>query len=498
MSNVVEAALGPAKSKAGTTNKPSIEVDIRGHYNAKVYTSGSHVSGHIIINCQRDTPFEAFEVLFTGTSATRLDFVQSYTTNSVRTFMKLRMPIPESDLPESRVFQAGRTYKIPFHFVVPFQLTMGACAHGCAIPAVQDQHLRLPPTIGYWEGEDQAPDMTHVEYAVKAKFNTPARTGEPKSTPVEGKKIVKVLPASPEEPPLDITRKDERYCLSKTKTFRKNLLGVKAGELTATSDQPEAIMLKADLTGASGTTAKINLEFAPAAIDSAPPKVNSVAGKIVATTFFSSNPANSLPNLGPKTTYSHNQVLTYSATTNLFNNRVDKVSWSKCRPSLPRRDSGYASEESPEEYTTESDSEGLDNGRRGSKSKSKKPQGPAIRHRASLDIPVNVPISNKKIFVPTFHNCLISRAYTLQLVLSVGPANTTMTLNVPVQLGVEKRFDLPDEELPSFESAMAQAEEDDADAYLRPRIIQIPQASLQDTSTLPGYERFRQQAVAVA
>ena len=497
MSNVVDAARGPGRPKAGgggADKKPSIDIKLAQHFSARVYTSGSTVSGHAIVKCPRDTPFESFDILFTGVAASRMDFVQSFNTNSVRTFMKLRMPIGESDLPEARLFEAGRAYHIPFHFVVPHQLTMSACNHGSVAPAVQDQHLRMPPTLGYWDGDDQAPDMTHIEYAVKAKMTFRPRAGEPKTT-VEGKKILKVLPAAAEEPPLDIAFTDERYCLSKTKPMRKNLLGPKSGELTASSSQPGAVMVHADGFGANGTTARINLEFAPASPDAAPPKINSVAGKLISTTFFGSSPTDALPNMGPKTTYSHNQVLNYSAATNLFNTRVDKVSWSEHSVAVPRRDSGYVTAGTPEETSEDDDAEAQARNRgAGSRGKNKQPQGPPVRYRAALDFPINVPVSNKKAFVPTFHNCIMSRTYTLQLVLSVGPANTTMTLLVPIQLGVERIFEPQGEELPSFESAMA---ENGIDDYLRPRLMQAPTTTVQ-RSTLPGYEESGRQYVAVA
>lgn len=482
MSNITESNRGPGRP--GNAMKSAVEIKLNQHFTSRVYTSGSTVSGSAVVKCARDTPFDGFDIYFTGVAATRLDFVQSYTTNAVRTFMKLQMPIEEEHVPENRVFKAGETYSVPFTFVVPHHLTMGACNHECPAPAVQDQHLKLPPTLGYWDGDDQAPDMTHVEYAIKAKVRGAPRTNQP----LEGKKILKVLPATEEEPPLDITFRDERYCLSKTKTFRKNLLGAKSGELTATASQPQAIMVHADGFGAHGTNAKVNLEFAPAAADAAPPKINSITGKLISTTFFGSAPSDALPNLGPKTTYSHNQVLTYSATTNLFSNKVDKLNWSEHNVTMPRRDSGSSASESPISSS--------DEGRRGSgsgsgsDSTSKKSKSLPIRHRTSLEVPFSVPVSNKRTFVPTFHNCIMSRTYVLQLVLSVGPGNTTMTLSVPLQLGVEKIFD--EEELPSFETALAQRE---ADGF-------APRMDRRDESPqrggLPGYDDLNHGSRSVA
>lgn len=491
-------AAGRVSARAKTNVSPT-EVHLDRHFSSKVYTSGSSVSGHVEIEPTRDIAFDSFEILFTGIVATRLDFVQSYTTNAVRTFMKLRMPIQESEVPAARIFKAGQTYNISFHFVVPHQLTIGACNHGPETPdLVKDQHLRLPPTMGYWDADDQAPDMTHIEYAIKARALHTPRPGAQRSLVLEGKKVIKVLAATPEDPPLGITSKDERYCMSKTKTIRKNLLSAKMGEFKAMSSEPGAIILSGDGVGASSTCARVDLEFAPATADQAPPKVNSIQGKVIATTFFGNSPQDYLPNLGSKDNYAHNGLLTYTGTHNLFNNRLDKVAWTEHNLSMPRRDSGYSTLGTPGEEPAESDEDGGYFAQGGGKGKAKKSHGPPIRHRAQLELPIAIPVSNKKIFLPSFHNCLISRTYTLQLILSVGPSNTTMTLSVPLQLGVEQRYEPQGDELPSFERAVAEAEAQAADPYWQPSHMRSHFPSTQTDSVLPGYDEIARRFVPVA
>lgn len=497
--SVMPETAGRARPRLKNNAAP-VQIHLDGHYSSKVYTSGSAVSGHVVVETMRETPFDSFEICFTGTVATRLDFVQSYTTNSVRTFMKLRMPLSDSQFPSSRVFQPGNSYKIPFHFIVPHQLTIGACNHGGETPdLVKDQHLRLPPTMGYWSADDQAPDMTHIEYAIKARAIRAARPGIPRSVIMEGKSVVKVLPATPEDPPLGITLKDERYCMSKTKTIRKKLLSTKMGELKVTSSEPGAIILSGDGAGASSTCARVDLEFAPAAADQAPPKINSVQGKVIATTFFGSTPQDCLPNLGTKDNYANNGLLTYDSTHNLFNNsRIDQVTWMERELAMQRRDSGYSTLGTPGEEPLDSDEDAGYFAPRVGKTKAKKPQGPPIRYNTQLEIPISIPVSNKKIFLPTFHNCLISRSYILQLTLSVGPSNTTITLSVPLQLGVEQRYEPQGDELPSFESALAEAEAQAADSFWQPRHIHGPSSPPRSDSVLPGYDEIARRVVPVA
>jgi hypothetical protein len=480
--------------KPGLAPKPTVEIKLDRHYKTKVYTSGSDISGCVVVKTPRDLAFDNFEIAFTGTAFTRLDFVQQYPTHTFRSFMKLRMPLTESDFPESRVFEAGKSYTIPFNFVVPHNLTISSCTHSCVSNAVKEQHLRLPPTVGFWEGDDQAPDMVHIEYAIKARaFKKPDPAAKQVKL-MEGSYTVKVLPSLPEDAPLDITFRDERYKMEKSKTIRKSLFSPKTGQMTVATAQPGAIMLSADGRDASTTHIRANLEFAPSSIDTTPPKINSISAKLQAFTFFSAIPTDDMPNLGSRSTYSTTNSLSYSATTSLFTVPVNKVSWEQVPVSGGRRDSGYSSSHLDEGC---SDSDGADGrGRRGSKSKSKKPQFAPIKHISSLNIPVSLPMSNKKFFLPTFHSCLISRTYTLQLTLNVGPTNTTMTLSIPVQVGVENIYEPHGGELPSFESVMAQDEQNDADAHLSPRLMQLPPPDTLRESVLPGYGSLQPVPVA--
>jgi hypothetical protein len=486
MSNATDAAAGRAapRSKApGAHNKPTIDIIIDRHYNSKVYTSGSTISGRAVVHPTRDVSFDFFDIVFTGIAATRLDFVQQYPSHSFRPFMKLRMPLSESDIPESRIFKAGQTYTIPFHFVVPHHLAMGACKHQCDNLAVQDQHLRLPPSVGFWGADDQAPEMAQIEYAIKARAIQGGIPGGPAATKVmEGQHVLKVLPATPEDAPLDITFRDERYSMLKSKTIRKNLFSAKTGKLSAAASQPGAIMFSADGRQSSTSHAHVGIDFLPDSPETAPPKINSVSGKLVSTTFFGAAPVDHLPNLGPRTAYHSTPCLNYTTTSNLFTTAVDKVSWQTEKLSAARRDSGYSSSHM-DDVVMENDS--------------KKSISP-FKHTTKLEIPFTVNNTNRKFFLPTFHSCLISRTYSLQLTLSVGPTNTAITLSLPLQIGVETLYEPQGGELPSFESVMAQSEGDEADGYLRPRIRRLPSDEApQVNSLLPGYDELHRRARAV-
>ncbi|KAH8172767.1 arrestin [Sarocladium implicatum] len=478
-------------------DQPSMVIKVDSHYNSKVYTSGSKITGQVEILSPQDVQFDDFEIIFTGVASTRLDFVQQFTSHSWRPFMKLRMPLEEGQIPSNGIFRARQRYTIPFNFVVPHQLTIGACSHSVVNTEVQQQHLRMPPSVGCWEYDDMAPDMAEVQYAIKARASRDFPGLEEPLKLLVAEHVLKVLPASPEEAPLDVSFRDERYKMAKSKTVRKGIFSPKTGKLLVDTAQPGAIMLSADARAASGSSARVNLQFVPDSADTAPPKINTVSAKLHAATYFSGGAVDHLPNLGSRSAYHPVPSLSYSNNITLINNKqLDNVSWKQEQVSRRHSDAGYFSSADDSTDTDENNNAGS---RRSSRNKAKSnKKTPSIRHTATVDVPFNLPTDSKKVFLPSFHNCLISRVYSLYLTLSVGPTNTTMNLVLPLQIGVETAFEPQgNEELPSFETALAQAEEEEIDnTFFQSRLMQIPQVPQQ--STLPGYEELGRRTVAVA
>lgn len=513
------------RSAAGSSNgytrklsmamKPTIEIHIDNHYRSKVYTSASTVSGHISINSHRDARFDSIQILFLGNTITRIDGVNIPQATS-HTFLKLIMPVPESCYPVPRILEAGRTYIVPFHFVVPRHLTINACNHSVSHDAVRDFHTRLPPTVGFWDRDDLAPDMSRVEYSIKARV---LREDDAEGQLVrlfEASQEIRVLPTYAAEPPLGVTPSDKLYTMSKTKTMRKTILSSRLGKVTVSASQPPAVMLSPDGRSAAATTARLDLRFEPAAGasgDCAPPRVTSVSSKITAVTYYSASGMRCLPNLGDwGRSFGYEGSGSYSNTTSLPSSSLaaPRVTWERQRPTTTttqvRRDSGYGTDApSDSDRSGEASEEG--SSRRSSttamknfarttrtatktpKSSSKAAMSACHHYTTNLQVPIQLPIE-KKAFLPTFHSCITSRAYVLWLTasLSCGGMSTNVTLGVPLQVGVESA-DPPAAEdptgLPSFETALREAE---ADAYLRPRVMSAtPTVQFHHNAALPGY-----------
>ncbi|KAK7755296.1 hypothetical protein SLS62_002802 [Diatrype stigma] len=529
------------RRKLLTATKPAIEIHIDNHYRSKVYTSASTVTGHISITAPQqqqergDVRFDSIQILLLGTTRTRIDG-HSIPQTTAHTFLKLIMPVPASHYPVPRALEAGRTYVVPFHFVVPSHLTINACAHSVANHAVRDYHTRLPPTMGSdsWDRDDLAPDMSRVEYAIKARVlrggSEEGGGGDRVVRLFEASQEIRVLPVHPAEPPLSLAQSDKLYATSKTKTMRRTILSSKMGKVTVSAAQPPAAMLSPDGREGGSTTARLDLRFEPAAgagADGAPPKVTSITSKVTAVTYFSASGVRCLPNLGDwNRSFGYEASGSYSNTTSLSSSiAAPQVVWKQQHQQLKRqttqerRDSGYGSD-TPSASGSDPDQDqwGGEASKRSSwRSSTKSIRKPAATatsptpaaYTASLQVPIQLPLE-KRMFLPTFHSCITSRAYVLWLTVSLscgGSGTSKLMLAVPLQIGVEAAEVAPPGSspgslpaaavdrtgLPSFETALREAEAE-ADEHLRPRVLSVPTVqfhrqpcSQNPAMALPGY-----------
>ncbi|KAL2016268.1 hypothetical protein VTK56DRAFT_4012 [Thermocarpiscus australiensis] len=480
--------------------KSDISVNLKDHYSSKVYTSSSPISGDVTITTRRPVRFDSVQIVLLGHTKTIFEGI-SLPQDVTHTFLKMVMPIPESSYPVPRILEPGRTYTIPFNFVIPNQLTINACNHPMLSDQLQDHHVLLPPSLGGWQRDDMAPRMVQVEYIIKARVLREDDLGGRKARVMEATQTIQVLPATPEQPPLNITDKDKLYTMSKTKTLRKNILSTKLGRLTAVADQPNPAVLSADGRRVmSHPTARVRLTFEPESPRTLPPQITAVSGKVTAHTYFSSGTISSFPNLGewnpPYLADRRGQFFT-SVGLPTFQ-LAEQPAWTPAPTVIVRRDSGYCSsssnsDSSDRELEVPSSKQKKNNNNNNNNKKKKKTnrlstsstptetttttQSP-LYHTTVLDIPFSLP-TDKKMFVPTFHSCIASRVYTLQLSLGLSTrgAAGTLTLTVPLQVAVEEGHDARERGglsalvdapgLPSFEEVAA-------DEHLRPRLLQVP------------------------
>ncbi|KAI0425179.1 arrestin [Xylaria sp. FL1042] len=464
------------------TPKLNMDIHIDNHYQSKIYTTSSTVSGHVEMNASHDVPFDKVQVLLLGTSRTRVDAINIPQATS-HTFLKLIMPLPDSYYPTTRCFDAGTTYKIPFHFVIPQHLTLNACSHRIPSDTLKEAHLRLPPSIGDWDKDDFTPHMSRVTYSLRARIYQ--KDAEGKSTKaIEASHDIKVIPMVAEDAPLNITDQDKMYVMSKSKTLRKSILSPKLGKMRVSANQPAPIMISSDGHSATPTTAQLDLVFEPSSSESQPPKVVGVSSKITAVTYYSAGGINQYPNLKDwARSFGADGRGAYSSSVPLPTAPIENASWTQHLTAQGRRDSGYGSE-------LPYDSDHSANGQPRSDNH-KRNKGAPYRYGMKVQVPVQLPVGKKQ-FVPTFHSCISSRVYVLWMTVTLSAlagTSSTIALGVPLQIGAGPRGGgrVDATGLPTFEAAMEDAALE-IDAYLRPRTMYVPDVEF--CSQLPGYSEL--------
>ena len=239
----------------------------------------------------------------------------------------------------------------------------------------------------------------------------------------EGSKKLRIIPAMEEQPPLDvIVEGDERYDykMRREKNIKKGTFKGKLGRLVVESTQPQSLKLPyargPDADCSPTTMATVNVRFDPIEESSPPPGLNTLQAKLKVATFFASVPMDEIPAKSSDFHYSSVRGI-FVETLNLSSRCLSNIEWQKHTSSnlLNRRGSGLPNP-----------SEAYNGG---------------SFYTSKIVVPVSLPTGNK-VFVPSFHSCLVSRIYALDLYLSINTPNTTVTdptlhLKLPLQVSSE-------------------------------------------------------------
>jgi hypothetical protein len=330
--------------------------------------------------------------------------------------------------------------------------------------------------------------MSKIQYAIKVRVVRNREVDNKEVILVEGLRKLCIVPAVAEEPPMSVGAGDDDYTLSKTKSLKKGVFSGKLGKITVSAAQPNAIVLPAPSSESNtpaNTMATVNLRFDPHENSSQPPRLGGLTTKLKVSTFYAARPTKAIPT--HRNTLSQFEQLrsVYDQSISLSSRCVESVAWTKHTPSpaYTRRDSASS---------TSSD-EDSDNVHASTKSKDN-----TLYYSATILVPITLPSS--KTWVPTFHNCITSRVYAIDMNLTIhtpgtGVPASSVALYLPIQIAAasnhSRRRTLTAEE--------AAAELADVDEYLRPRVIEMPSEDLRGNSVLaqtddselpPSYEAF--------
>jgi hypothetical protein len=364
-----------------------------------------------------------------------------YQPSAFQTFLKLRQPIEEASYPEPRVFQQGSLYRFPFTFVVPEQLLPQSCSHRTCNQHLQHAHTQLPPSLGdpmmASDGQslldDMAPKMSQISYMIRVTVRKSAGEDNELRTLASVAKKVRIIPASVEQPPLEIVDNLEGYCTRREKDVRRGLLRGKMGRLVVAASQPKALQLLAPGVECSGPVCSSNissavtlhLRFDPEDHTEQPPRLGSLLSKMKVLTFYSSKPWTAFPARSRELAWDSSQGV-YTETIALASRCVASAQWEK-HSSATAAAAGDTSRCSSLQSTSSVDTVAGPSASYAGKS----------FYTASIIVPISLPAD--KAFVPTFHSCLISRVYMLDLSLTYHTPNAnvlapSISLRLPIQI----------------------------------------------------------------
>ena len=482
----------------GQKSKPTIEISLNDDQHETFvpsYTSLDEIKGEVSISASSDTNFEDIYITFEGATRTFVEKTATTSPTNGRTeafqsFLRLVQPMDEAAFPQPRVIEAGKTYKFPFTFVVPEKLLPQSCTHSKGDTFPEDGHLALPPSlgdpmvasVGKSLMDDMAPDMGTIAYAIKCRItNGRGVTGKIRIL-TECSKKLRIIPAVPDAPPLNVEGglKDD-YRLRKEKGIRKGLFKGKLGRLTMESAQPTSLRLPPIRSGSDcpvTTMAAVNVRFDPADENSQPPRLNTLETKIKVATFFASVPMQELPSKSSDFHYSSVKGIFVEAV-NLSSRCLANQKWEKhnsfSEPTTPvRRDSAWS-------MTTASN--------HNIPSPSSAYKGKTF-YTARIVVPVSLPKGNK-LFVPSFHSCLVSRIYALDLYLSLNTpsasvSDPTLHLKLPIQVSSEGNPHAQPTISANEANAIASRE---ANAFFNPRSVAPPSPELTERAQLDAPPR---------
>ncbi len=308
----------------GQKAKPTIEITLNDDQQESLiptYTSLDEIKGVVTISTLSETTFDDVYVTFEGSTKTFVEKVATTSATNGRTeayqnFLRLVQPNDPQSYPESRIFEAERTYTFPFHFVVPNRLLPQSCNHATEDTFPEGGHLALPPSLGnptvttFGKSPiyDMAPDMASIAYTIKCRITKGRGTTGKIRIFTEESKNLRIVPAVQEEPPLNVEGglKDD-YNLRKEKCIKKGVFKGLLGTLVMESVQPSSLRLhpvRSDSGGPVTTMANVYVRFDPVNEDARPPQLNTLQTKMKVATFYASVPQREIPTKSSEFHYS--------------------------------------------------------------------------------------------------------------------------------------------------------------------------------------------------
>lgn len=430
--------LAPAMAR-----KPKIDIQLEGDTNE--YTTGDRICGKVVIESNTETQFDTIEIKLVGRSKTFVDLMSALPgiqeiSKSSQTFLTLRQPGLETLYPLDRTLKRGTTYELPFEFVLPKRLVDGSCGHQVASPSIREAHLALPPSFGRQDSvgkggdvDSTVPETAIINYGISATISKSKKLNtnkKPTAMAATWREIL-VVPCTDAVLPADV-RKAPRggvpsdHCLRSVKKMSKGIIRSSLGTVTVEVAPPRRLRLKRREEEASShrfCTVPVNvmLRFERNNRTTAAPQVSKITSRLEVNTFYATSSHQELPRRDDGVYDRNRRVYTKHMPSAAYT--PENVNWAPVKAKCE----GLYPEPAHVEIANCERNQTADSltAREGSSS------------ITDLLVPVTIPIPTT--LVPTFHSCLISRTYVLEMSIKLTSqgCNRTAHLRLPVQISAD-------------------------------------------------------------
>ncbi|KAE8137972.1 hypothetical protein BDV38DRAFT_282581 [Aspergillus pseudotamarii] len=416
----------------GWNTRPDVHIELAGQteHCPNSYTTGDIIEGAVFIGVDCETSVDELDIRFEGFSETQQSQVIALPSQATacHTFMELRQPIGDAAYPTPCTLVPGRIYRFPFIFVVPERLPSVACAHATCNLHVRRAHTLLPPSLGdpmlTSDGrallDDMSSELCRISYRIRTSLmRRPLGNKNARETLRVVAKKVRIIPVVEEEPPLVVNNFGDDYCMQNVKDIKTGITRTKRGSIMAAASQPSPLQLCPPGSQSPSnvcTIATVHLRFDPIG-DEPPPQLGSLCSKLSVSTFYTITPWTDFPSPSSVDSLGRHH---YTTTVSLLSLCLSSTKWTK--HSAVRMSGQSASLDSTPAEPFPSISVTEDRG---------------TYFTAAIIVPITLP--STKAFVPTFHSCLISRSYALDLSISYHTPRASLltpylSLRLPVQV----------------------------------------------------------------
>jgi hypothetical protein len=330
-------------------------------------------------------------------------------------FLHVRQPI--DNLQETHLVP-GQLYKFPFSFLVPEGISPQQCDHSTKDAEVEQAHTQLPPTFEsqtsrFWQSTSGgwAPKACRISYKIRVAISEKSQaTSTPRSKLCDVSRSLRIMPAArtakcPEYSAQYLVHGRQSECRSMGRTL---------GNLQVAAEEPRPIQISSTTTGlnnVSTSAVQLHLTFDSTA-NAPPPQLCKLRSKLEVATYYGTSPWEDYPTTEDMECSNTDREACVT-TTPLQSLDLTSIQWEKL----------------PTFYSTAKD---LADAASVSSSETSSPPS----YTVSVTVPVNLP--EEQALVPTFHSCLVSRTYAIDLALSyhVPSAICKSTLNLRIPLEV--------------------------------------------------------------